>query len=630
MVLATLFLAAILTRAAAYVRLDYAPWWDGVGWGYPDGVWISRAIRLAGGDFTALDYRSEGLMFIPAHAILIRIFGTEAGFHVWAWFLVITNALIVPIAAHTVFLTTGRIVAALFMGTLVIADPISMWFGLNGWSDGQTAVSVAFTCWAFMLCARLPSMPRQILLSLSLSVLALGHATWTYPSLIWGVLAWPLLSTRKRWFPRAISTGSKARSFGWMRTLPVPILTVSIIAATVITVSSFESLNQNDNQAVSWNWAGLGALSGDANNQRALVVTYDDTMTWYDVELPDDSVRIVLTKFLPRATGMMPGLVIGHIANVIPLYRWLLLVIGLAVLVIILSRWRSPWPSHTGLIAIPVTAAFFVNQQAMNEAASMLSYLIFMLAFMYIPVARVLTLLFLPFMGLMLLYLPLLTQTRHTNALVFFVFLVAAISVGYALNTGNQWYRRWPKIRWGTIRIGAISLSLAVLVAVGTIHVAAAIESRRSEARYLEWLTSLIDDKDYLFTSGDVDPWEVRKITGTTVIYDVENGGRVVLMDGQSDWGLTSLMHFQRKDNGTYTGDMLYATADEAFEKFRAQGRQIWFYTPWTGKDPVSIVPNFIPDPERFKFHLVPIATYPEHEERSALIFGSPILEDPD
>ena len=143
-------------------------------------------------------------------------------------------------------------------------------------------------------------------------------------------------------------------------------------------------------------------------------------------------------------------------------------------------------------------------------------------------------------------------------------------------------------------------------------------------------MTSLIDDKDYLFTSGDVDPWEVRKITGTTVIYDVENGGRVVLMDGQSDWGLTSLMHFQRKDNGTYTGDMLYATADEAFEKFRAQGRQIWFYTPWTGKDPVSIVPNFIPDPERFKFHLVPIATYPEHEERSALIFGSPILEDPD
>jgi len=612
MVLALLLLAAILMRAAAFIRLDYAAWWDGVGWSYSDAVWTASALRLADGDLTALSFRTEGLMFIPVQALLFKVLGIELGFHVWAWFLVGSSALVVPIAAHTVYLVTGRLAGAILTGAFVIFDPVASWFGLNGWSDGQTMISVALVCWTFMLCARRATLPRQLLLALALSVLALGHATWTYPATAWAVLAWPLLATRKRWFPRALSlsSGSAAPSFGWARTLPVPGVFLAIVLFAVFAVGSIEGKPVSEQ--------GLGALSGDTNNQRALVVTYDPSVKWDDWQ-PRDTIRVVFTNFLPRVPSMVPGLLHGHIANVVPLFRWLLAIIALAVLVIILDRWRRPWPSLTGLIGVPVAAVLFSNQLALNEPTVMLFYLVMTVACMYIPIVRVLTLLFIPFLTLMTLYLPLLTQPRHTNALVFFVLIVAGITVGFALDRVTSWRGRSSQGKARSIQVAIASMALVILVASGASQFAGAVEGRSAEARYLKWLATRFDDKSMLLTSGDVDPWEVRHLTGATVLYDVENGGRLVLTAGGKAWGTTTSMLFEGHDSSV-----------ELFDELRASGRQLWFYSPWDGFQPTSFAPNIIWEPRQREFQLDSVATYPGQPGRGALQIGPPVVKPTD
>ncbi len=636
MVLALLLLAAILMRAADFIRLDYAAWWDGVGWGYSDGVWIASALHLADGDFSALKFRTEGLMFIPVQALLFKVFGIELGFHVWAWFLVATSALVVPIAAHTVFLATGRLLGAMVTGTFVIFDPVASWFGLNGWADGQTMIAIAVVCWAFVFCARRATLPRQLMLAIALSVLALGHATWTYPATAWAVLAWPLLATRKRWFPRALSlsSGSAASSFGWTRTLPVPVLFLAIVVVTILSISSFDRDSESG--------LGLGALSGDTNNQRALVVTYDPSVKWNDWQ-PRDTIRVVFTKFLPRFTDLLPALIHGHIGNVIPLYRWLLAVIAVAVFVIVLSRWRHPWPSLTGLIAVPVTAVLFRSQLALNEPTVMLSYVVFALAFAYVPLARVLTLLFIPFLTLMTLYLPLLTQPRHTNALVFFVLLIAGITVGFALDRVTGWRGRSSQGKARSIQVAIASMALVILVASGASQFAGAVEGRSAEARYLKWLATRFDDKSMLLTSGDVDPWEVRHLTGATVLYDAENGGRLVLTaeadfleffdatGGEERWGspISKVpgVGFGGKAWGTTTG-MFFEGHDstvELFDELRASGRQLWFYSPWDGFQPTSFAPNIIYETRQTEFQLDSVATYPGQLGRGALLVRQPL-----
>ena len=607
LVLLSLFLATFLLRTAPFVRLDYAAWWDGAGWGYADPVWIFKALRLAEGEFDQLHFRSEGLMFVPMQAVFFKLFGIELGFRVWAWFLVATSALVVPIAAHTVYLATGRLLGAILTGSLVIFDPVAAWFGLNGWSDGQTVLAVALAGWTFMLCARQSTLSRQALLAVALSILALGHATWTYPAFAWALLAWPMLALRERWFPRAQPHGTRPSSFGWARTLPIPTLFLLIVLLSIFGIST---LDNDADQA-----GGLGTLFGDTNNQRALVVTYDSSITWDEWET-SDSLRVILTIFPPQIPNMLKTLVLGHLGNVIPLYRWLLLVITLAVFVIALSRWRSPLPSPIGLLAVPVVAILFLSQQALDEPTLAMTYLVLALAFMYIPIVRVLTLLFLPFIGLMLLFIPLLTQPRHTDAIVYYVFLVAGISVSLAFDSVAN-FRNWSLTgETKAFQLFPVFAALALLVAMGVTQTVDAVEDRRSEAQYLGWLSTQLDDKSILLTDPDVDPWEVRAITGATVVYDAQGGGRVVLSDDTPAWGVTASMYFGTPDSST-----------ALFEELRSRGHTLWYYSPWDGADPDSILPNIIAEDPRLEFRLVPSAGYLEQPGRSALQVGPPVTK---
>ena len=68
---ALIFVAAVLLRAAKVFRVDFAPWWDGVGWGYAD-LWTSQAAALAYSASNAgLDFKTEGLLYVPLMGVFL-------------------------------------------------------------------------------------------------------------------------------------------------------------------------------------------------------------------------------------------------------------------------------------------------------------------------------------------------------------------------------------------------------------------------------------------------------------------------------------------------------------------------------------------------------------------------------
>jgi hypothetical protein len=165
-------------------------------------------------------------------------------------------------------------------------------------------------------------------------------------------------------------------------------------------------------------------------------------------------------------------------------------------------------------------------------------------------------------------------------------------------------------------QVFSVFATLALLVAMGVTQIFDAAEYRRSEAQYLGWLSTQLDDKSILLTDPDVDPWEVRAITGATVIYDATQGGRLVLTDDTPAWGVTSSMYFGAPDSST-----------ALFEELRAHGHTIWYYSPWDGADPESILPNIIAEGVRLEFRLVPSARYLEQLGRSALQLGPSVTK---
>ena len=601
-VLICLFLAAILVRAAPVIRLDYAPWWDGVGYGYAD-LWTGEALRLAGGDFAALSFYSEGLLFVPAQAMLFKFLGVATGMHAWAVFLVLVSAAIVPIAAHTVYLITRQPIGALAAGVLTIFDPVSAWYGTNGWSDAQTFLSVALACWAFVLCARKPTYPRLLLLGAVLATLALGHTTWLYPATLWALMAPILLATRKRWFPSPLDLPHPGGRGRWLRRIAVP--------ASFFAIGGFIMISLiGAGGAIRAGAEGAGPFNVDRDNQRALVVTYDRSIEWDDWT-PADTIRVVLRKFPPRIPELVTSFVRGHIANAVHLYRWVLLATMVATAIVIAGRRQNPWPSRWGFLGLAIPGYFLLFEPGTEEPAVALTYLTVGALWMYLPIARILMVLFGPIFGILILYLPLTTQPRHSNAIVFLLILLAAIAIGLAADQISRWYRDVGTRQVMSGQTVLVSAGLIVLIGVGLASTTSAIGERRAEDRYLAWFGSQVGEDALVITVADVDPWQVLNLTNRPVIYDVENGARLAIEPGGPEWGNDLIAELRS-----------YGDEEDVFRALEDKGYSLWFYAPWQGAEREWFEPNFAGSGPRGRVELVGVADYPERRGRAALMVG--------
>jgi hypothetical protein len=261
------------------------------------------------------------------------------------------------------------------------------------------------------------------------------------------------------------------------------------------------------------------------------------------------------------------------------------------------------------LLGLLIPGYFLLFEPRIEVPTVAVTYLTIGVVWMYIPVARVLMVLFGPIFGILILYLPLTTQPRHSNAIVFLLILLASIAIGLAVGQVKRWYQDVDSRQFVAGQRMLISAGLIVLVGVGSVSTANAIGERLAEGRYLEWLGEQMGEDALLITVADVDPWQVLAVTGRPVIYDVENGARLAIEPDGPEWGVGFLSEFRGYDD-----------EEDVFRTLEQRGYSLWFYAPWRGAERQWFNPAFTGSSARERIELTKVADYPEQIGRAALM----------
>lgn len=600
------FFAALLLRAARALRVDFAPWWDGVGWSYAD-IWTSQAAELAFNASTVgLEFRLEGLLYVPLMGLFLKVFGFTLGIEIWAWALVLISAAIPVMAAGTVHTLTGRLGGGVVVAILVTLDPVLEAFGLNGWSDSITFFAVSLSFFMFARAVASPTHGGVVGLGLALAITALSHATWTWPALAWAVMAWPLLALRRHWSMAEDTerpVGSTVRFATPLLTFIFAVLAVNFLMAA-IGPSSRENL--------------FPVLSSDPDNQRALVSTINPDVDWYTWE-PADSARTLLFVVPGLFPSLVADLIGQQITGVMYLSAWLLSGVGAALLYLAATGERKR-VSRWSLLTLPAFAWLAWSSQATLDATVPALILILALAWIYVPPTRGLLTAILPITVILAVFLPHNTHFRHSNAVLYAVLLIFGVVMDAA---SVRWQARHPAfapLGWhrarSALRFVPVAL-IAALVICGTIQSAAAYDFRRTEEAYLRWLGGTMEPGDVLLTSGNVNPWGVQGLVGAPVVYDVEHGSRLFVTGDSPTWGprLSAVV-------GTFQ------THEEFLSTLGANGR-IWFYRP--GNPPPEPLVTFsqlgVDAPSTF-YTLDAVDYFADTPGRPGFIVGRPVEDD--
>ena len=635
-----LFAAAWLLRNAHVTRGDYMPWWDGVGWSYAD-VWIARAVELAYTELTAgFNFAAEGMVFVPPLAALIKLFGMEAGMMWWTYVLITLSALIAPLAASTVYRLSRHSSGAVLAGGFVVIDPVLRWFGVNGWSDSMTMFFTAFTFWGFASTAASPTKLRRITFGVGLGMLALSHTTWLWPCVLWAVVAWPLLRTRQQWLPPVVTNADTRPDLHWI-SFGLPLVTfLGVLLLSITLVLTIGGSAGHD--------GSIPIFAVDSNNQRALVISYDSSITWYEWK-PTDTIRILITKFVPKIPRQLASLLHGHLANVIPGFAWLVLLVGTATSVIGLRKQVHRQLSVWALAGLAVCGVLMFHPEIPQEPSVMVSLLIIAMVWLLVPVARVLIFVSLPIISLLMLYVGITVGHRHSNVIVYLFYLIAGITFSIAIwDTMSRDFMRNSSrlmvLRGVPNALAGIAVSALVVMGAGdtirtTLHQA-------EEASYLEWLGTQMGMNDVLFTTGNVNPWFVHEKTGRTVYYDVRNTGRLIV-DSNTNKGLVDVEPSDNQSRQDLVDkkkahvvwrkvqvDYPNATSNlEILDIVRTNGAEAWFYSPgasaagkqatWDRTDPMSLKLHFMGEPTYPIFAIVPRIAYPHSDDRFGYVLDA-------
>ncbi len=605
-VFSLIFISAALLRAARVFRVDFAPWWDGVGWGYAD-LWTSQAAGLAFSASTAgLEFRTEGLTYVPLLALFLKIFGFTPGMEIWAWVLVLISATIPVMAAGTLYALTGRLGGAVIAAILVTLDPVQEAFGLNGWSDSITFFTVSLSFFTFARAAARPTRGRLVAFGMALGITALSHATWTWPAISWAVMSWPLLALRRHWMTGADPDGLPRHSARFATPLITFVLTVLAVNFLVLAVGPPYADNI------------FPVLSSDIGNQRAVVTKLNPEVQWQTWE-PADTVRTFLFVVPGRFPGLLFDLIGQQLTGVLHLSAWILLGLGAALLYLAATgeRRRISWWL---LLVLPVFAWLTWSSPPATNAAVPALLLILTFAWIYVPPTRGLLIAILPITVLLAIFLPHNTHFRHSNAVLYALVLIFGLVIDAA---AARWQARRSELSppggdrlTRSLRLAPAGL-LVLLIVWAISQSAAAYGFRRGEDGYLRWLGAIMEPGDVLLTSGNVNPWRVHSQVAVPVVYDVEHGSRLYVTGNSLYWG-PKLREVA----------VTVRTHDEFLSTLGENGR-VWFYRP--GKpaaEPLVIFSRLETDSFSAYYSLDAVAHYPNNPARPAFVVGRPLEGD--
>lgn len=214
-----------------------------------------------------------------------------------------------------------------------------------------------------------------------------------------------------------------------------------------------------------------------------------------------------------------------------------------------------------------------------------------------------------PILGIILLWTGTITGLRHSSIGAYVLYLVSGILVGEAgIILGRVAQPR--RLMWGRMLAGHTMAALTIVsIVFGGIQLFDAFQSRLNLDRYTQWLDTVLPTNAVIMAGGNIDPWYVASHLNRDVIYDVENGARLVLDGANTAWG--------RRLSQIYPDAL---TNEELMQSIQADGREAFWYTPDISKLIPSFSPRFVSQATYPKYELLPTRTSSQNEEWAVVV----------
>jgi len=601
--LVVLFIAAFLYRYASLISGKHVPWYGDYDPGYSDWwIWGARTLAFEANP-VAVEMRTEGLLYVPLLAIFIKIFGFATAMHYWAYMLAATSAFLPVVAAITVQRASGGLVGAVLVGILVTVDPVLAQFGLNGWPDGLTIFVSGITLLVFVLVIQLPTSKRLLFLGACLSVLTLSHATWIWAGFGWALIAWLVVALPDIRQSTIQNEASLYRVTGWlMGGLPLAVwVTTMIVAGGALTLLGIDS------------GKGLGAaLAGDSLPVMDLAVQFGMNRDAAESSVVNSAQKILID--LPtRLPEKIWSFVNGQLARSTPFYAWMLMLMAFSTIFIVYAN-RNPVSARRPRlwgVAIPIVLVLVVlHPSTLGSVTVLVTTVTLISVLVVLPISRILIAAYLPYVGTIIVFSGLSIQQRHSILVVYLLYVLVGVCVGLAcvaIFRSRVLCRISPLVSVHKLTNAIVLAMVSYLLILGITSTVGGTLQKQQEQNYLRWLGTLMPENALLVTAPDVDPWEVRDLTGRTVIYDVGLRSIVIPVSGDGWVDKIEVM----APSATSPSSLI--------NSIRQEGREIWGYFPREDNTDGIRRASFTSNGQTALVSLLSVEVYPEDESRVAL-----------
>jgi len=553
-ILTTIFLTTLIIRLSRFVQLDFAPWWDGWGLGHGE-TWNQYAISiLNGGSWSVFStLHNEGWLYTPILTALLSMLGLELGFKATALVLAVLSSFIALLASWTVLRIGGGSIGAILVGIMVASDPVQMWFAFNGWSDGLVFLVTAISLATFVALIRNPSILTSSLFGLSLMMFAVSHGTRPYIAVWWAFITFFVV-----WRGWLMERGRTLSITYVMLPLVMIVLGLPVIAWCA--------------QLIAGQWVGVESLfnfaiyeQGSDRTDRLLNRFSDGGVTGLETGIK--AVGSYITHFGYFATEFFER----HVVLAFPWFPIVGLLLLLATCVTARDRCLARGDT-LGFVGAGVLGLSSLLAHLYIGSSASTGILFVSLLWIFMPFSRVIMLVWLPMTIAFLVTVDLVIHQRHSNYLLYTLYIFAAAFIGSSLHTWITNNLQASKLLSGLkshqIIVGFV-LSVTAAVIVGMTTLLPAMVNRAEERAYLRWMSKELPPGATVLTTGNVDPWEVSLLTGYPVLYDVENGARAYISDAgkKTQWFMGAWDH---DDQPSYISRVMRNGEDA----------NLWLYSP--------------------------------------------------
>ena len=540
--LALVFATAVLSRSAPLLSYTYTPW-QLLGSGDDSDQYLRMAGELTAAAPDGLAFfgtMADTAILVPFAAALMAVLGAAAGLVAFSWasaFLGSLACVVLSLATHA---ATGSRLAALVSGLLLAITPLAIEYSLLMMSDGLGLFILSLSLWLFVLLLKRYTIFRGLAFGLCVGALVTDRSTgWFAGAFAWTFL-YALLSLRSHYREhQRITPSTLGRAL-------TPILALFAVMIAVESIARFTGnphyYATNRGMVFAYVFPSYG-LSSLESNWPLLALEFLRNIHLIIARL----TAMTLTQ-IPFAVWLIPAtwiaLAIGLLSSR-PLGQAVTRLLGMIVMAVALSVAFSlvapaAWATTDYPPQVP-NFGRFLDQPALLGFSLALPIILavisrpFRLSFIAIlPYAAGITL---AFDSITIL------QARHLLPLLIIFYIGFGVATAYATRLAFAVPNSLPETLPSIPHLAQVSVTTILIVSlfaashnmlVNVNDIRTSLADRQQERMYLKWLGTSVPANTVVLTTGRVNPWEVTRLTGLPVMYNVRYIGAAFLTNQSS------------------------------------------------------------------------------------------------